>query len=89
MSYKHLKEFARDFKEIYKAPTEELALCKSDEFDEKWGNKYPHAITSWRNNWDVLSPFFKYPEEIRKIMYTTNVIEALNRQYRKVTKTPL
>lgn len=87
VSYKHYKEFARDFKELYRAPSEELALVKLDELDEKWGIKYPHAIQTWRNNWDVICPFFKFPEDIRRIMYTTNVIESLNRQYRKVTKT--
>ncbi|WP_105620109.1 IS256 family transposase [Vallitalea okinawensis] len=87
VSYKHYKEFARDFKALYKAPSEELALIKLDELDDKWGTKYPYAIQSWRNNWDVICPFFKFPEGIRRIMYTTNVIESLNRQYRKVTKT--
>lgn len=86
VSYKHIKEFTRDFKSLYKAPTEELALQVLDDLDEKWSKKYPHAVNSWRNNWDVICPVFKFPEEIRKIMYTTNVIESLNRQYRKVTK---
>ena len=53
---------------------------------DKWGKEYPYAIRSWENNWDVLSPFYKFPEEIRKIIYTTNDIEGLNRQFRKVTK---
>lgn len=86
LSYKDYKEFARDFKELYKAPSEDMALQKLDDLDKKWGKKYPYAINSWRNNWDVICPVFKYPEEIRKIMYTTNAIESLNRQYRKVTK---
>lgn len=86
VSYKHYKEFARDFKEVYRAPSEELALLKLDELEDKWGKNYPHAFSSWRKNWDVLCPFFKFPGDIRKIMYTTNVIENLNRQYRKVTK---
>lgn len=84
--YKDSKEFARDFKEMYSSPSEDLALFKFEQIEEKWGKKYPHAISSWRNNWDVISPFFKYPQEIRKIMYTTNIIEGLHRQYRKVTK---
>ena len=58
-----------------------------DEFDTKWGKKYPLAVKSWRNNWPELSTFFKYPPEIRKLIYTTNAIENFNRQLRKVTKT--
>jgi transposase-like protein len=53
----------------------------------KWGNRYPYAIRSWEENWDVLGTFFQYPPDIRKIIYTTNIIESLHRQYRKVTKT--
>lgn len=87
VSYRDLKEFARDFKGVYKAPSEASALEKLSEMREKWGKKYPYAIKSWENNWDVISPFFKYPEEIRKIIYTTNIIEGLHRQFRKVTKT--
>lgn len=87
VSYKDIKEFARDFKEVYKAGNENLALENLQELEEKWGNKYPHAIKSWEMNWDVLSPFFKYPSEIRTIMYTTNIIEGFHRQLRKVTKT--
>lgn len=55
--------------------------------EEKWGKKYPIAIRIWRDNWDVISPFFSFPQEIRTIMYTTNIIEGVNRQFRKVTKT--
>lgn len=87
VSYKHLKEFARDFKEVYKAISEEVAYEKLLEVEEKWGKKYPYAIKSWHDNWDVLSPFFKFPQEVRTIMYTTNIIEGLHRQFRKVTKT--
>ena len=56
-------------------------------FEEKWGKKYPAAIKSWESNWDILSTFYVYPPEIRKIIYTTNIIEGLHRQFRKVTKT--
>lgn len=56
---------------------------------EKWSNKYPNAIKSWEDNWDNLSTFFAFPDNIRKIIYTTNVIESLNSQFRKVTKTKL
>lgn len=87
VNYKDIKEFARDFKEVYKAVNEEVALENLGELEEKWGKKYPHAIKSWETNWDVLSPFFKYPSEIRTIMYTTNIIEGFHRQLRKVTKT--
>lgn len=54
---------------------------------EKWGRKYPYAISNWENNWEDVSSFFRFSKENRRIMYTTNIIEALNRQYRKVTKT--
>lgn len=87
VSYKDFKEFSKDFKEVYKAVNEDSALENLGELEEKWGKKYPHAIRSWETNWDVLSPFFKYPSEIRTIMYTTNIIEGFHRQLRKVTKT--
>lgn len=87
VSYKHLKEFVRDFKEVYRAPNEDVALEKLEEVKTKWSAHYPNATKSWEVNWDVLSPFFKFSDEIRKIMYTTNVIESLNRQFRKITKT--
>lgn len=87
VNYKDLKEFSKDFKEIYKAVNEEEAYLKLEKLEEKWGKKYPYAIKSWEMNWDVLSPFFKYPSDIRRIMYTTNIIEGFHRQLRKVTKT--
>jgi transposase-like protein len=87
VSYKDIKEFAKDFKNVYTAPNEEAALDKLCELKDKWGKQYPYAFRSWESNWDVLSPFYKYPHEVRKIMYTTNIIEGLNRQFRKVTKT--
>jgi len=87
VSYKDLKEFTKDFKSVYTAPNEEAALERLYELKEKGGKEYPYAFRSWENNWDVISPFFKYPPEIRKIMYTTNIIEGLHRQFRKVTKT--
>jgi transposase-like protein len=86
VSYKHLKEFAKDFKAVYTAVNEEAALDKLYEVNSKWGKQYPDATKNWEANWDVLSPFFKYPEEIRRIIYTTNIIEGLHRQFRKVTK---
>jgi len=84
--YKDRKKFASDLKSIYTAPTEESALDALIIVKEKWESKYPYSIKSWENNWDTLSTFFQFPKDIRKIMYTTNVIESLNRQYRKVTK---
>lgn len=86
VTYKDIKEFSSDFKEVYNAINEDVALEKLHELKEKWGKSYPFALRSWENNWDVLSPFYKFPQEIRKIIYTTNIIEGLHRQYRKVTK---
>ncbi len=87
VSYKDIKKFASDFKSVYKAPNEELALVELEMLKEKWGKKYPYAISNWESNWDVVSPFFSFSDDIRRIMYTTNIIEGLNRQFRKVTKT--
>lgn len=86
ISYKDIKPFMKDLALVYKANTEELALGALDDLDEKWGSKYPSSIASWRKNWPQLSTYFKYPSEIRKIIYTTNSIENFNRQLRKVTK---
>ena len=86
VSYRDIKELMKDLKTVYKASTEELALSNLDIFEEKWGKKYPMCINSWRNNWAELSTYFKYPEGIRKLIYTTNSIENFNRQLRKVTK---
>ena len=83
---KNQKEFMRDLKSVYKAPTEEAGLLALDKLEEKWGKKYPYPINSWKNNWDNLAVFFKYPEEIRTVIYTTNAVENLHRQFRKVTK---
>jgi transposase-like protein len=87
VSYKDLKAFSKDFKAVYTAPTEESAMDNLIDLKTKWGKQYPYAFRSWESNWDVLSPFFKYPNEVRKIIYTTNIIEGVNRQFRKVTKT--
>lgn len=87
VSYKDIKKFSSDFKSVYKAPNEELALRELEMLKEKWGKKYPYAISNWESNWDVVSPFFSFSDDIRRIMYTTNIIEGLNRQFRKVTKT--
>lgn len=87
VSYKDIKQFTGDLKPVYKAATEELALAALDEFEAKWGGKYSLGVKSWRVNWNELSTMFKYPPEIRKLIYTTNAIENFNRQLRKVTKT--
>lgn len=84
---KEQKEFAKDLKLIYQAPTKEVAEEELLKLEEKWGKKYPLVINSWNNKWENLSVFFKYPVEIRKIIYTTNIIESVHRQFRKLTKT--
>lgn len=86
VNYKDLKPFVKDLKSIYQAPSEEMALEALDSLEETWGKKYPASVASWRNNWPQISTFFKYPAEIRKIIYTTNSIENFNRGLRKVTK---
>jgi putative transposase len=87
--YKDKKAFVADLKAVYGAVNETVALDKLIEAKEKWGSKYPNAIKSWEDNWDNLSTFFAFPDYIRKIIYTTNAIESLNSQFRKVTKTKL
>ncbi|WML40580.1 IS256 family transposase [Neobacillus sp. OS1-2] len=87
VSYKHIKEFVADLKKVYTSINEETALERLIEFKDKWGKEYPSAVRSWEENWDILATFFAYPPEIRKIIYTTNIIEGLHRQFRKVTKT--
>ena len=87
VSYKDRKKFCSDMRQIYTAPNEKAGLEALDKFDQTWGKKYQHAIKSWRNNWKNLATFFKYPQEIRKIIYTTNHLENFNREVRKVTKT--
>ena len=87
VSYKDIKKFASDFKAVYKAPTEATAFAELETLKETWGKRYPYAISNWEANWDVVSPFFQFTDSIRRIMYTTNIIEGLNRQFRKVTKT--
>jgi putative transposase len=86
LSWKDLKEFMKDLQPVYKAPTEESARGQLDKLETLWGAKYPKVIESWRKNWHRLSRFFQYNKDIRKIMYTTNIIEGFNRQLRSVTK---
>jgi len=85
--WKDQKAFLKDLKHVYQATAKEQAEQKLQELDEKWGKKYPVILSSWRNNWNELSNYFKYPPEIRRIIYTTNIIEGYHRQIRKVTKT--
>jgi len=87
ISYKDIKAFMAALKPIYKAPTEESALAELDKLETVWSSKYPSAVKSWRDNWCELATMFKYPEPIRRIIYTTNALENFNRQLRKVTKT--
>ena len=84
---KHQRAFMKDLKEVYKATTKEIAEQNLDLLEEKWGEEYPIVIRSWRKNWEKLSIYFKYPPELRKIIYTTNIVEGFNRQIRKLTKT--
>ena len=87
--YKDRKAFIADLKCVYTAVNEEIAMDNLLAMKDKWGNKYPNAIKSWEDNWDNLSTFFAFPGNIRKIIYTTNVIESLNSQFRKIIKTKL
>jgi len=84
---KHHKAFMVDLKRVYKALTKEAAESALDDLEKTWGNKYPIVIKSWLSKWENLSTYFKYPEPIRKVIYTTNSIEAVHRQLRKLTKT--
>lgn len=86
VSYKDIKPLMADLKKVYTAVTEEEALENLMVFKETWSKQYPSCVKSWENNWDILSTFFAYPAEIRKIIYTTNIIEGLNRQFRQITK---
>ena len=86
VSYKDLKALMADLKAVYGAVDEQAALDALDMFSEHWDKKYPKISRSWRDNWANLSTYFKYPQEVRRLIYTTNAIEGFNRQLRKVTK---
>jgi len=86
VSYKDIKVLMADLKRIYGAVDEQTALYELDGFEEKWQSKYPKIAQSWRQNWPNLSTYFKYPQEVRTLIYTTNAIENFNRGLRKVTK---
>jgi putative transposase len=86
VSWKDRKAIAKDLKSVYTANTEEQALENLNEFHDIWGNKYPHIKQSWLNHWNELATFFKYPEAIKKLIYTTNPIESLNSTIKRKTK---
>jgi transposase-like protein len=86
VSYKDIKPLMANLKAVYAAPDEGAAMAGLDRFEGKWGSKYPKIVPSWRNNWANLSTYYKYPEEMRRLIYTTNAIEGFNRQLQKVTK---
>ena len=83
---KDRKPFASDLKTIYQAPLEEQALEALERVTEKWSIKYPNSMKSWKQNWDAISPIFKFSTEVRKVIYTTNAIESLNSTYRKLNR---
>ena len=87
VSYKDLKAVTADLKKVYSAVNEEAALFALEEFKEKWDKKYPQIYKIWENNWNDLCGFFKYPEEMRRLIYTTNAVEGFHRMLRKYTKT--
>ena len=87
--WKDKKEFTKDMKAIYDAPTKQAAEAALEDFANKWNSKYSYAVKSWKNNWEDLTVFFEFPLEIRKIIYTTNLIENLNGKIRKYTKNKL
>ena len=89
VSYKDRKAFSADMKNIYNATNAEVAALALDELEKNWGDKYLYAIKSWRTNWNELTAFLEFPSEIRKIIYTTNIIENLNGKIRKYTKNKL
>ena len=83
---KDKKPFCADLKTIYQAPTEEKALNALERITEKWSEKYPNSMRSWKKNWDAISPIFKFSSDVRKLIYTTNAIESLNAVYRKLNR---
>lgn len=87
VSYKHLKEFCNDLKTIYKSNTEKEARENLEKVKDKWSSIYPTSLKVWEDNWEAICTLFNYSKELRRIMYTTNAIESLNRSYRKYTKT--
>ena len=81
------KQFAKELKAVYQAFTKEEAEFELEKLEEKWGKKYPIVFQSWKNKWENLSIYFQYPEDISRVIYTTNIIESVHRQFRTLTKT--
>ena len=86
VSFKDYKELLADLKYVYKAQTEDEAKHNLEKFASKWDEKYPTISQLWRRNWELIRPFFAYPEEIRKVIYTTNAIESINNSVRKIIR---
>jgi transposase-like protein len=86
VAYKDLRPVMKSLKKVYTASTKEQAETELDELEKEWKTKYPSMVKSWQTNWERLSNYFKYPQEIRKVIYTTNIIESFHSQLRKVTK---
>ena len=86
VSYKDIKALMADLKKVYGAADEETALYELEQFATKWNSKYPKISASWKAHWSELSTYFKYPQSVRMLIYTTNSIENFNRQLRKVSK---
>jgi putative transposase len=84
--YQEKKAVAADLKKIYQAPTRDSAAQELDEFELTWGDKYPAIVKSWRQNWENIVPFLDFPLDIRKVIYTTNIVESLNATLRKATR---
>lgn len=87
VAQKHHKDFTQDLKYVYNAPTQDAARIELDILDQKWGKSYSAAIDKWKKNWNELTTFYSFPPELKSVIYTTNAVEALHRQFRKVTKT--
>lgn len=83
---KDMKAFAKDLKTIYTAVNEESALARLEAVTEKWSEHYPHAMNRWHDNWDAVSPIFKFSQDVRTAFYTTNAIESLNSSYRRLNR---
>ena len=83
---KDMKPFAKDLKSIYTAANEDAALERLKAVSEKWEEHYPHAMNRWHDNWDVISPIFKFSKDVRTAFYTTNAIESLNSSYRRLNR---
>ncbi|GAB4176081.1 MAG: hypothetical protein Kow00108_11400 [Calditrichia bacterium] len=86
IAFKDSREFMHDLKKVYKAQLLDEAEKEFVNLAQKWETKYPHVIKSWKTNWSELTAYFEYTKEIRKLIYTTNTVEGLHRQFRKVTK---